>query len=485
MQQALRIFILAFASAMLSASTAIAGDVVVPPILARGAPSQAAANMTTLVASELEFTGEFDTVHQLSSRPSQLGTNCLGSSPCLAGIAKSKGAKDLVAGKVTKYGAEFEVSLTFLSNGKIARTVKRRMPTDPAAVADEIAFLVRHAVTGVDPAEKAEADKVSGFEGGGIALMDDEEDEEDDDLLLGAPDVPMSDDPMGGGDEDLFETDPIEDDPIEEDDNSGRLGVGMAAAAAGAAAGSADDFDPDAISFGAAAAEDISFGSASAIIEVEEEDPIEPETRYADDLDEGPAQVKTPRQRAKREPRVRDRAPRDRSPRARGPQRSRSSASFDMTGRVGFAKFQFLNFLTYGVEAGFQVAPNIAVLAGLEAYSTRREIPPELVPEGMPAVQWNTLIPFSVAGVYRPEDGDLRPFAGAGVQLIPGYVKDSSSLAFGLRALGGVDYAVSDAMSLSVSAAAGFWAGSEWYLIQNLLNTGFSGQLSAGAVVKF
>ena len=69
--------------------------------------------------------------------------------------------------------------------------------------------------------------------------------------------------------------------------------------------------------------------------------------------------------------------------------------------------------------------------------------------------------------------------------MIPGYVKDSTSLAFGLRGLGGVDYAVSDAMSVSVSASAGFWAGSEWYQIQDLLNTGFSGQIGAGAVVRF
>ena len=486
MQRAMRVLICGLASVFLTGGMAVAGDVVVPPILARGAPSQTAANMTTLVASELEFTGEFDTVHQLETRPSQLGTNCLQSSPCLAGIARSKGATALIGGRVTKYGPEFEVALTFLENGKIARVVKKRMPTDPAAVADEIAFLVRHAVTGVDPAAKAEADKVSGFEGGGIALMDDEEEDDDDDLLLGAPDVPASSDPMGGDDDDFFA-----DDPSEEDDfgpGAGAVGaaVGGAAALGRGDPGLTDEFDPDAISFGGDSADDISFGSASAIIEVEEEDPIEPETRYADDLDEGRATVRTPRQRAKREPRVRERAPRERTPRARGPRTSRSGVAIDVTGRIGFAKFQFLNFLTYGVEAGLQVSPNMAVLAGLEAYSTRRSIPEGVEPAaGTAAVQWNTLVPLNIAAVYRPEDGALRPFAGGGIQIIPGYVKDSTALAFGLRGLGGVDYAVSDAVSLSVSASAGFWAGSEWYQIQNLLNTGFSGQIGAGAVMRF
>jgi hypothetical protein len=448
MQQVIRLLFFGFASMALGSGVAAAGNVVVPPILARGAPAQTASNMTTLVASELEFTGEFDEVNQLTKRPPQLGTNCLGSSPCLAGIAKQGGATTLLAGKVTKYGAEYEVSLTFLDNSKIVRVVKRRMPTDPAAVADELAYMVRHAVTGVDPAQKAAADKVSGFEGGGIALMDDEDEDDDDDLLMSAPDVPASSDPMYGDDPDEFEEE--EEDP---DDGYGIAGGVVGAAAVAAASRASDPLS---------------------------EDPIEPETRYSDDLDEAPAPVRTPRQRAKREPPPRQ----SRAPRARGPQRS-SASTFDLTGRIGFAKFQFLNFLTYGVEGGFQVTPNFAVLAGLEAYSTRRNIPPELVPAGLPAVQWNTLVPLSASGVYRPDEGPMRPFFGGGLQLIPGYVKGAQSLAFGLRGIGGMDYQLSDNFGLSVSGSAGFWAGSDWYRIQNLMNTGFSAQFSAGTLLLF
>jgi hypothetical protein len=346
--------------------------------------------------------------------------------------------------------------------------------------------MVRHAVTGVDPAQKAAADKVSGFEGGGIALMDDEDEDDDDDLLMSAPDVPASSDPMYGDDPDEFEEE--EEDP---DDGYGIAGGVVGAAAVAAASRASDplsdalsaDFDPDAISFGGGGAEDISFGFASGMIEMDDaevEDPIEPETRYSDDLDEAPAPVRTPRQRAKREPPPRQ----SRAPRARGPQRS-SASTFDLTGRIGFAKFQFLNFLTYGVEGGFQVTPNFAVLAGLEAYSTRRNIPPELVPAGLPAVQWNTLVPLSASGVYRPDEGPMRPFFGGGLQLIPGYVKGAQSLAFGLRGIGGMDYQLSDNFGLSVSGSAGFWAGSDWYRIQNLMNTGFSAQFSAGTLLLF
>jgi hypothetical protein len=58
----------------------------------------------------------------------------------------------LLAGKVTKYGVEYEVFFIFFDNSKIVCVVKWRMPTDSAAVADEFAYMVRYVVMGVDPA---------------------------------------------------------------------------------------------------------------------------------------------------------------------------------------------------------------------------------------------------------------------------------------------------------------------------------------------
>ena len=66
MQQAFRFWMLVLSAVLLSSTNAFAGKIVVPPLVPRSVPAQTAANMTTLIASELEFTGEFDNVIQLS-----------------------------------------------------------------------------------------------------------------------------------------------------------------------------------------------------------------------------------------------------------------------------------------------------------------------------------------------------------------------------------------------------------------------------------
>ena len=180
MRHAIRVLTISMSLFALFTTGAHAQSVVVPPIVARGAPAQSAQNMTALIASELEFMGEFEEINQLPKRPPQLGPNCLGSTPCLAGIAKAGGSRNLLGGKVTKYGDEFEVVLTYVNDAKIVRTVKRRMSTDPIAVADELAILVRHAcrcrprAKGQDPLDDMAVSK------------DDEGNYDDDELLMAA-----------------------------------------------------------------------------------------------------------------------------------------------------------------------------------------------------------------------------------------------------------------------------------------------------------
>jgi hypothetical protein len=547
MKHTIRNLLLVLGGFIIFSQNAEAKKVVVPPMLPRGVSAQQATNMTTLLSSELEFMGEFDEVAQLTKRPSQLGSSCLTSSSCLKGIASANGSQAVVAGKVTKYGGDVELVIVYLDDGKIIRTVKKKVTNDAMAIADEMSVLVRHVITGVDPDAKAAADKISGFEGGGMALMDEEDEDEDDSMLASSASVSRRiERPSGSADDDLdFEE--FDEDLDEEDDdrNGGRAaaaGAGAAAviaarrmaeqntaaqardqarkaaaaaamdarrkaaveaakraakaqataeaarkaaemevaAAAAAAAKLAEpvpEFDPNEFNFGGSA-EDISFGSASSMIEVdevEEESYGNSSSGYLDLDGPEPSKSRTP---------TRDTRSRSTSPRSRNTT-SASSGGIEVTGRLGYGRFQYLSFMTYGFEAAYQLQDNIAVVGGLEAFSTRRLLPPDQVPVGQPAVQWNTILPLSVGALYRPMNDTIRPYVGANIQLLPGYVAEAGSMAFGLQARGGLDYLLADNIGINVNAGAGFWAGSEWYRIEGLLNTGMTAQINVGTVFLF
>lgn len=157
-----------------------------------------------------------------------------------------------------------------------------------------------------------------------------------------------------------------------------------------------------------------------------------------------------------------------------------------MAGRLGYARFQSLGFVTYGFEGAYQVQDTLAVVAGLEAFSTRRLLDPEAVPVGQPAVEWNTILPFNIGALYKPANNKLRPYVGGGIQFIPGYVKTVGGVAMGFRARGGVDYVVTDNIGLNANLALGMWTGKEFQKVQEgLKSAGVVPQFSAGTVILF
>jgi len=331
--------------------------------------------------------------------------------------------------------------------------------------------------------------------------MDEEEDEDDDELLLAAPAVVYtpSSDPLGEPG-DGFDEDPREDDDRGAAYGAAAVGAGAGVAAAAAASGrgaaagasgrgaaaAADSFDPDAISFGGSA-DDISFGSAASLIQVDDppEDPVGGDDDF---LDVAPTPVP-----AARRPAPRERKPeRQRQPiRPRQTQSSSSDGGFEVGASLGYARFQVMNFLTYGIEASYGVTSNLAIVGGFDAYTTKRTLPPEEVEEGQPASTWNTLLPLHFGAVYRPtgstlEPKEFRPYIGGGIQLIPGYVKEGGGMAFGMRAVGGADYALTDRFAMRLAIGTGFWTGEYWYLIDELeRNFGFIFQTNIGAVMAF
>jgi hypothetical protein len=176
----------------------------------------------------------------------------------------------------------------------------------------------------------------------------------------------------------------------------------------------------------------------------------------------------------------------DNAPRRRQSSRNTTAGTLGLTGRAGYSKFQTLNFFTYGIEGAFQLQDTLALVAGLDAYSVRRALPPEQVPEGQPAVIWNTILPFNLGILYKPSSSDIRPYVGAGAQIIPGYVKSEGATAFGFRARGGLDYILTDNFGLNLNVAAGMWSGEHFSQVQQDLEPmGLVPQISGGTIFIF
>lgn len=501
----------------------LAKTVVVPPLMARSTSAETVLSMTTLLASELEFIGDFDEITQLERRPSGWGWSCVRSTSCMGSIARSNSAQALVSGTVSKVSGNYNISLVYYDGGRIVRTEKSTIPTDALAVADGLSSLVRAVITGVSSEDKAKEERVEGFEGGAMGILDAEEEEGDAFVFAAAP--PGSRQlttPTGGADYDE-ELDELDE---EEDEERGGYGGAAAAGAGGAAAGAAigygaasagrgasagatsggygggasgasagraagasagaETFDPNAIQFGSAAddisVEAIEFGSATSMIQVEagnyDEDPIADSPPVYDDLDD-PQQRQG--QARKRQPRQRQ------APRKRNNIGNNSNAGeFSVAGRLGFAKFQTLNFFTYGLEGAYQIQDVLAVVAGIEPHSTRRLLDPATVDEDELAVEWNTILPFNIGAMYKPTFDSWRPYAGGGLQFIPGYVKSTGGMAIGLRVRGGVEYLINDFIALNANLALGMWTGKEFDKVQEgLKKAGFVPQFSVGTVFLF
>jgi hypothetical protein len=442
-------------------SSALAKTVVVPPMVARSVSAETVLSMTTLLASDLSFVGDFDDVTQLEKRPSGWSSGCLNSTSCLSSIARKNGAQALLGGSVTRKRDQYEIVLVYFDDGKIVRKGTARLDKDPMAVSDGLATHMRFVITGENPDAEAKANRVEGFDD--VGFLDEEE--EDDAPFVAPPVSRRIQTPPRRQARVIEDPEPVLADPVE---------------------------DIDDIQFGSATddiqVEDVSFGSAAGLIQVDEpapapvarsryardEDPIEDGGRRYDNLDDSAPAYRTITPDVER-------------PRRRTQSSQNSMAgTVGLTGRAGYSKFQSLNFLTYGLEGSYQLNDTMALVAGLEAYSVRRSLDPTDVPVGEPAVVWNTILPFNLGMLYKPSSADIRPYVGAGVQAIPGYVKTEGAIALGLRARGGVDYILSDNFGLNLNVAAGLWTGEHFSEVQDDLEaSGMVPQISGGTLFLF
>jgi hypothetical protein len=281
----------------------------------------------------------------------------------------------------------------------------------------------------------------------------------------------------------------------EEDDRRRREEEAAAAAASAPAEDDEDDFD---FSFGGGVSvveEDDSSSSSRGAAVVEDDPPSR--DRYADVEDDDPPPRRTTPSRyddLEDEPRDRSkdrRADLDDGPaRVKQPREKKSSDASDVRASIalrgGYSRFQQLNFFTYGAEASFMATPNFAIIAGAEAYSTRRVIPFDELEEGQAAEQWNTILPLNGGGLYKFGTSNVRPYVGGDVVIIPGVVKDEGGVAIGLRARGGADFHVTDVFGFNLNVSAGMWSGQQFQSIQDGFgNTGIVPQFSAGTIFLF
>jgi hypothetical protein len=163
-----------------------------------------------------------------------------------------------------------------------------------------------------------------------------------------------------------------------------------------------------------------------------------------------------------------------------------SESDASLTGRIGYAPFEGLDFVTYGVELAYMATTNLAIAGGIEAYSVKRTIPPALLDEGEPAEQWNTILPINFGLQGRFGQGVARPYVGADVVLIPGYVKEAGGVAVGGRGRLGLDLLLSDGFGLNLNGALGVWSGENFSQVQEgVSGSGLSPQISAGTVLRF
>jgi hypothetical protein len=139
-------------SGLFLSQAAWATEAVVTPFLPRGVNSLVALNITSLVASEMDFMSEFDMVEQLEERPSSLNMACISKTSCLGPIGQKAGADQLVAGTVSKAGSEaFELYLVLfdVNNGTFIRRKKFGISSAPDQMADNMGGIVRELVTGI------------------------------------------------------------------------------------------------------------------------------------------------------------------------------------------------------------------------------------------------------------------------------------------------------------------------------------------------
>ncbi|MEZ4322712.1 MAG: hypothetical protein R3F61_34915 [Myxococcota bacterium] len=162
--------------------------------------------------------------------------------------------------------------------------------------------------------------------------------------------------------------------------------------------------------------------------------------------------------------------------------------TLQLTVRGGYSRYYAFNFITAGAEVGVPLTKGLMAVAGIEAYSVQRELPPAAQVPGQPIYQWNTIYPMNLGLSYKFKTGTMFvPYVGADAIFVQ-YYKDAvgADWAGGARAKGGVDVMLAKNFGLNANLAVGGWTGKNWTLIEPTIgNSGLLPQINAGTVFAF
>jgi hypothetical protein len=487
-------------STMLYSSTAFARDAAVIPLYSPNVNSQKIGNITSLITSEVDFSGRYDMVSQADQRPKSLTPKCLKSVSCLKPIANGESVDAMITGSVTKMGGELEFFIILYENQKIIRMKRFRIEDSPLAVAADVGAYIQEVVTG-----KAV--------------------EEDDPMTNAslANDVLEEDDIFGGEEEDLlgdFSLDPEEEKATQEkaaedlrkqeeaqraqeqaeeerrikemkqmEEQARRLAM-EAEAKRLSEADLGDKSEPE---------DDFDFNFAPSTVEVVDEDEQE-QVNEEDDFDFG-FDEPDPKPKKEAKPKKSEYKPSTSYSKPKSTRSKTSSsigtgridAAATLAGKVGVGNFQTLNFVTYGGEVGIHLSDALSVHIGGEGYATNQAMP-LLDEDGNPTdvleQSWRVLIPVSLGVEYHFEGKIAKPYVGADLQVLPAYAGSGSGAAIGLRGRAGSNFMVADGFGLNLNVAFGFWNGQYFKQVPSpaggtLNPSGLAPQVTVGPIIAF
>ena len=145
-------------------SAAFAKDVAISPFVPKaGLDPLIALNITSLVASELDFMSEYDFAEQLDDMPAGMSVACLSQTACLRKVGSAAGKDHLVAGSVAPAGDNYEIYLVLfdVNQGTFVRKKSYKVSKAPERMADSMNGIVTELVTGKNPSAVAAEDTVS------------------------------------------------------------------------------------------------------------------------------------------------------------------------------------------------------------------------------------------------------------------------------------------------------------------------------------